>query len=163
MRSLLYVTIIGLVLCSTGEATADQSRTEPERTSAAAAPAHYVALGMRALAHDPTALVLAGKAELLAAGSVRGSVRGALMYGDYFEARIPITVEAALIPRTAPFLGAGLAYNTDGLARVDLMITGGFDLRVTRRITLGATVNIIWQRAISDTDKEGMGTVGIVF
>ena len=155
MRVPLYLTIASFVSCLAVEAAAEPYTAEP--------PDLYVALGVRAFAHDPTAIVLAGKLRLFDVGPLSTSVRDALLYGDYFEARISATLEAVPLARTAPFLGLGMAYNTDGLGQVDPMATAGIDVRVTRRVTVSATVNIIWQRTVGDTDKEGMGTLGFAF
>lgn len=157
MRVPVYLTIVCMLSCVAGDAAAEELES----------PDHYAALGVRAFAHDPTAVVIAGKARLVGLGALSGSVRAALLYGDYFEARLPVTVEGALPLGTwlsvSPFAGVGAAYNTDRVGALDPMVSAGVDVRLPRRVVLSATVNVIWQRTIGDTDKEGMGAIGFAF
>ena len=155
MRTPWYLTIAVLLSCFAPDVAADPYTRKP--------PAFHVGLGVRALAHDPTAVVLAGKVKLLDMGRLSTSLRAALLVGDYVEGRAPITVEGVLLPRVVPFLGIGLAYNTDHLGVVDPMVSGGLDVWLARRVVANATINIVWQRDIGDTDKEGMGSIGFVF
>jgi hypothetical protein len=127
------------------------------------APDYFVAAGVRAWAHDPTSLVLAGKAKLVDVSRASVSVRGALLFGPYKEARLPLTVEMAILPRISPFAGGGVAYGTDGLGAFDPMLTGGVNLRIIRHVAIDVTINYIFQLDANDDDKEIMGSLAFVF
>jgi len=70
--------------------------------------------------------------------------------------QIPLTLD--LFPRAlvSPYLGAGLATNTDTTHTTDAMLTGGIDLNLLPHLTLGLNVNYIFQPALNDTDWEAM-------
>lgn len=121
--------------------------------------------GMRGGAGDPDAIVIEAKVKLADLGAFTLSTRPALLLGETAnEWRLPVTFELHPYgPGVSFFGGGGLAYGTDGLGNVDAMLSGGVDIRSHKRwiVTLG--VNVIWQRAVADTDKEFMATMGYGF
>lgn len=130
----------------------------PDQTST-----HHVAVGIRTYAHDPTALLLTGKLELVDLGTPGLSVRPALLFGQYLEARASLTVELRFIADVTPFTGIGAAYGTDNLGTIDPMLTAGLDVPLHERIALNLTVNYIFQVRVEDDDKEIMGSLGVSF
>ena len=157
-RALCSALLALLLLGSAPPAAAD------ELAPAAPAPTvdHYVAIGVRTYAADPTSLALSGKARLLALGPVSASGRAALLLGRYTEVRAPMTVELQPVHRVAPFLGIGVAYNTDQLGALDPMLTGGVDVALHRRVALNVTVHYIRQIEAADDDKELMVSLALV-
>ncbi len=70
--------------------------------------------------------------------------------------QMPLTLD--LFPRSlfSPYLGVGLATNTDNSHTTDAMLTGGIDLNLLRHLSLGMNVNYIIQAAQNDSDWEAM-------
>ena len=70
--------------------------------------------------------------------------------------QMPLTLD--LFPRAlfSPYIGAGLATNTDTSHTTDAMLTGGMDLNLVRHLSLGLNINYIFQPAQNDSDWEAM-------
>jgi hypothetical protein len=84
---------------------------------------------------------------------------------DYsgFEFRLPLTFDLFYNSLVSPYLGGGIATNTDNLGYTDGMLTGGIDINVTKWITVGLNINYIFQTNIDDTDWEALGMVYLRF
>lgn len=84
---------------------------------------------------------------------------------DYngLEFRLPLTFDLFYNSLFSPYLGGGIATNTDNLGYTDGMLTGGLDINVTKWITIGLNVNYIFQTNIDDTDWEALGMVYLRF
>jgi len=84
---------------------------------------------------------------------------------DYngFEFRLPLTFDLFYNSLFSPYLGGGIATNTDNLGYTDGMLTGGLDINVTKWITVGLNINYIFQTNIDDTDWEALGMVYLRF
>ena len=82
---------------------------------------------------------------------------------DGFEFRLPLTFDLFYNSLISPYLGGGIATNTDNLGYTDGMLTGGLDINVTKWITIGLNVNYIFQTNIDDTDWEALGMVYLRF
>ena len=155
-----FVTALALTALSASSVwTAPVHAQEAE----AQTPEHLVSVGVRAGAHDPTALAVGGKLQLIRFGRPSLSLRAALLYGEYFEGRAAVTAELRVVPRVLPFLGAGVAYGTDGLGAIDPMLTGGLDIRLIRRVVLQLSVGLIFQLRAEDDDKEAMAALAFAF
>jgi hypothetical protein len=126
-------------------------------------PAYYVGAGVRTGFGDPTSAVLNAKVQVTQFDNVGVSVRPELMLGDITEFRLPVTVETEAYRGVYPFVGAGIAVNTDGLNRTDPMVTGGVDAAVARNLLLKLELNVIFQTAVSDTDLEFVSTLNYRF
>ncbi len=146
----LSLSLVGGILLTSGTALAEL-------------PAYYVGAGVRTGFGDPTSAVINAKVQLTRFDDVGVSVRPELILGDVTEFRLPVTVEAQITNGIYPFVGAGIAVNTDGLNRTDPMITGGADFALTRDITLKTELNLIFQTGISDTDLEFVSTLNYTF
>ena len=77
--------------------------------------------------------------------------------------QMPLTLD--LFPRAlfSPYVGAGLATNTDTTHATDAMLTGGVDLNLLPHLTLGLNLNYIFQTALNDTDWEAMALLYLRF
>jgi hypothetical protein len=77
--------------------------------------------------------------------------------------QMPVTLD--LFPRSivSPYLGGGIATNTDTTHATDGMLTGGVDFNLVPHVTLGLNVNYIFQTAINDTDWEAMALLYLRF
>ncbi len=150
MRILSLALLSGGLLLSGGAALAEL-------------PAYYVGAGVRTGFGDPTSAVLNAKVQITQFDNVGFSVRPELMLGNVTEFRLPITVETEVYRGVYPFVGAGIAVNTDGLNRTDPMVTGGVDAAVARDLLLKLELNVIFQTAISDTDLEFVSTLNYRF
>lgn len=149
MKQLLVLLGFGLALAPTGVALADP-------------PAYYVGAGVRSGFNDDFAGVINSKAELLELGEELSlSARPAVIIGDDFELRLPLSIEGEIYESVYPYAGVGIAFNQDGSSEVDPMITGGVDFAVAERVYVGATGNAIFRN--NDTDFELIGTVNYAF
>lgn len=115
-------------------------------------PAYYVGVGIRTGFNDDTAAVLDTKAKLTDLGDLTLSTRPALLLGNDVEFRLPFSVEGTAARNVYPYGGAGIAYNVDGLSRVDPMLTGGLDIGVARQLVVGLEFNFIFRKADTDTE-----------
>jgi hypothetical protein len=82
---------------------------------------------------------------------------------DGFEFRLPLTFDLFYNSLFSPYVGGGIATNTDNLGYTDGMLTGGLDINVTKWITVGLNINYIFQTNIDDTDWEALGMVYLRF
>jgi hypothetical protein len=85
---------------------------------------------------------------------------------DFFnnnEFRVPVTFDLFHSALISPYIGGGIATNTDGLGYTDGMFTGGLDINVTKYLTVGLNVNYIYQNNIDDTDWEALGMIYLRF
>jgi hypothetical protein len=73
--------------------------------------------------------------------------------------QMPLTLDLFRRSLVSPYVGAGIATNTDSTGDIDPMITGGLDINLSRHLTLGLNVNYIIQSQISDTDWAAMTLV----
>lgn len=148
MKQLWALLGFSLVLVPAGAALADP-------------PAYYVGAGVRGGFNDDFAGVISSKAEFLELGEMSLSARPAIIIGDDFELRLPLSVEGEVYDGIYPYAGAGIAYNQDGNSDIDPMITGGVDFAVAERLYVGATANAIFRTG--DTDFELIGTLNYAF
>jgi len=150
MRVLSLSVVGGILLTTGGTALADM-------------PAYYVGAGVRTGFGDPTSAVIDAKIQLTRFDSVGLSVRPELFVGSLTEFRLPVTVETKLADGVYPFVGAGIAVNTDGLNKTDPMITSGVDLTLINHVVLKTEFNLIFQTAINDSDLEFISTLNYSF
>jgi hypothetical protein len=79
------------------------------------------------------------------------------------EFRLPLTMDLLHGFLFSPYIGGGIATNTDGLGYTDGMFTGGLDVNITKYLTIGLNVNYIYQANIDDTDWEALGMLYLRF
>jgi hypothetical protein len=79
------------------------------------------------------------------------------------EFRLPLTFDLFHSSFVSPYIGGGIATNTDGLGYTDGMFTGGLDLNLTKYLTIGLNLNYIYQNNIDDTDWEALGMLYLRF
>ena len=77
--------------------------------------------------------------------------------------RLPLTVDFNRRGFVSPYLGGGIATNTDNTGATNGMLTGGLDLNIHENVTLGLNVNYIFQTDINDTDCEAMTLLYLKF
>jgi hypothetical protein len=122
---------------------------------------NYVGVGVRGGFGDDTDAIVNAKFKITDFGGVSLSGRPAVFLGDYTEFRLSLTGEREIAPGWAPFLGGGLATNTDKSGEVNPMLTAGLDVQVSDRFVLQVGGNLIFQS--NDTDKELTATVNYLF
>ncbi len=153
MRSLVLALAVSTV--SIASLAPSAARAEP--------PVHYLGVGARGGLNDSAAAVINAKLKITEQDNPSVSIRPAVLLGDEIEVRLPLTVETSLSEQIFPFLGAGVAYNTDGLNAVDPMVTGGTDVRLLDNLILELEGNLIFQVDADDLDAEFIGTVNYEF
>jgi len=125
-----------------------------------------IGTGLRAFAGDRTSPVVTGRLGYAFGEGFGVSLRPTYIFlnrdlqgVDNSDGAFQMPLTLDLFPRSilSPYLGAGLATNTDTTHATDAMLTGGMDLNLLPHLTLGLNVNYIFQSAISDTDWEAMG------
>ena len=113
---------------------------------------HYIGVGMRGGLNDTQVFVLDSKFEVLQLEDSSLAVRPALLFGDYFEARIPVTYALPLGDELAVFGGGGFAYNCDDTGHFDPMLTAGVDVKITDQLTLNVEGSYIFQPHDQDAE-----------
>lgn len=79
------------------------------------------------------------------------------------EFQMPLTVDLFRKALVSPYLGGGIATNTDSTGATNPMLTGGVDINITRNIVLGFNLNYIYQNDVGDTDWQGMSLLYLRF
>lgn len=77
--------------------------------------------------------------------------------------RLPLTVDFNRRGFVSPYVGGGIATNTDSSGQTNAMVTGGLDLNVHENVVLGLNVNYIFQTDVNDTDWEAMTMLYLKF
>ena len=121
---------------------------------------NYVGIGVRAGLNDETAAVIDTKFQVIPLEENSLSVRPALLIGDEFESRLPISFDLSLDSQFLIFGGGGFAYNFDG-GDFDPMFTGGIDMALSERLILNVEGNYILKS--NDTDAEVAASVNWLF
>lgn len=75
--------------------------------------------------------------------------------------QMPLTVDLVPDTRISPFLGLGVATNTDSTNSTKPMATIGLDINITRNITLAAAINVIYQR--EDEDSRDVEALSVIY
>jgi hypothetical protein len=151
IRSGFHATIITLyITCTIGG------------TPVLAKPAdNYLGVGVRGGLKDDTVGVINAKFKIIDLGGVSFSGRPAVFLGDYTELRLALTGEKEIMPGWSPFVGGGLATNTDRSGETNFMLTAGLDFKINERLVLQGTGNYIFQS--NDTDAELAVTLNYSF
>ncbi|ESA34401.1 nucleoside-specific channel-forming tsx [Leptolyngbya sp. Heron Island J] len=121
---------------------------------------NYIGVGVRAGLNDDTAAVIDSKLEVVSFEQGSVSVRPALLVGDDFESRLPVSFDLPLEEQFLVFGGGGFAYNFDS-SDFDPMITGGLDMALSDRLILNVEGNLIFKS--NDTDAEVAASVNWLF
>ncbi|MFG6099453.1 hypothetical protein SPB21_29690 [Leptothoe sp. ISB3NOV94-8A] len=121
---------------------------------------NYVGVGVRTGLNDDTAAVLDSKLEVIPFEQGSLSVRPAILIGEDFEGRLPVSFDLALDEQFLVFGGGGFAYNFDD-SDLDPMITGGVDMAVSERLILNVEGNLIFKS--NDTDAEVAASINWLF
>ncbi len=122
---------------------------------------NYIGVGIRGGLGDDTDAIINAKFKITDFGGVSLSGRPAIFLGDYTEFRFFLTGEREIAPGWSPFLGGGVATNTDRSGEINPTLTAGLDIQVSERFVLQVGGNIIFQS--NDTDKELTATVNYLF
>lgn len=130
--------------------------------SALADPADYfLGAGARAGFNDETAAVINAKVKVADFGEISLSGRPAIFLGSETEFRLALTGEGEIAPNCSPFVGGGLAVNTDGSGNVDPMLSAGVDFQLAKQVVMQVGGNFIFEA--NDTDTELIATVNYAF
>jgi len=124
-----------------------------------------IGTGIRAFAGDRTSPVVTGRLGYAFGEGFGVSLRPTYIFlnrdlqgVDNSDGAFQMPLTLDLFPRAlfSPYIGVGLATNTDTTHATDAMLTGGMDLNLVRHLALGFNVNYIFQSALNDTDWEAM-------
>jgi Outer membrane protein beta-barrel domain len=114
---------------------------------------------------EPTSGVVTGRIAYKLGKDFSVSLRPSYIFGNRDlagkdnnegEFQMPLTMDFFRKALVSPYLGGGIATNTDSTSSTNPMLTGGVDINITRNIVLGFNVNYIFQTDIDDTDWQGM-------
>lgn len=123
--------------------------------------ANHIGGGIRAGFRDDTAFILNGKVKLTDLGDVSLSGRPTVLFGDEVELRLAITGEGELAPNLSPFIGGGIAVNTDGTGDSDPLLAFGAEYQIDRQLVIQVGGNILFKS--NDTDTEFTVTANYAF
>lgn len=121
---------------------------------------------------EPTSGVVTGRIAYKLGRDFAISLRPTYIFGnrdlqgrdnDEGEFQMPLTVDFFRRALVSPYLGGGIATNTDSTGTTNPMLTGGVDINITRNIVLGFNLNYIVQTDIDDTDWQGMSLLYLRF
>jgi hypothetical protein len=121
---------------------------------------------------EPTNGVLTGRIGYKLGPDLSLSLRPSYIFGNRDlqgnnnnegEFQMPLTIDLFRKSLVSPYLGGGIATNTDSTGATNPMLTGGVDINITRNIVLGFNVNYIYQTDIDDTDWQGMSLLYLRF
>lgn len=121
---------------------------------------------------EPTSGVVTGRIAYKLGRDFSISLRPSYIFGnrdlqgndnDEGEFQMPLTVDLFRKALVSPYLGGGIATNTDSTGSTNPMLTGGVDINITRNIVLGFNLNYIFQTDIDDTDWQGMSLLYLRF
>ncbi|MEB3332473.1 MAG: hypothetical protein VKI83_08285 [Synechococcaceae cyanobacterium] len=114
---------------------------------------------------DTTNGMVSGRLGHELSSSVALSLRPALILGNadlrgrrnnQSEFQLPLTVD--LFPRAvlSPYIGGGIVNNANSSGRNEGMLSAGLDLNLSRHLTVGVTLNRIFQDRSNDNAWEGL-------
>jgi hypothetical protein len=121
---------------------------------------------------EPTSGVLTGRIAYKLGSDFSLSLRPSYIFGNRDlegrnnsegEFQMPLTIDIFRKALVSPYLGAGIATNTDSTGATNPMLSGGVDINITRNIVLGLNVNYIYQNDIGDTDWQTMSLLYLRF
>jgi hypothetical protein len=121
---------------------------------------------------EPTSGVVTGRVAYKLGEDFSVSLRPSYIFGnrdlqgnnnDEGEFQMPLTFDFFRKALVSPYLGGGIATNTDSTGATNPMLTGGVDINITNNIVLGLNVNYIFQTDIDDTDWQGMSLLYLRF
>jgi hypothetical protein len=121
----------------------------------------YIGVGLRGGFNDETAAVIHAKLKVADFGEISLSSRPAVFLGNESEFRWALTGEGEIAPHLSPFLGGGLAINTDSSGAVDPMVSAGLDIQVAEHLVIEVGGNLIFEA--NDTDTELTTSVNYTF
>jgi hypothetical protein len=121
---------------------------------------------------EPTSGVLTGRVAYKIGENFSVSLRPSYIFGNRDlqgrdnnegEFQMPLTFDLFRKATVSPYLGAGIATNTDSTGATNPMLTGGLDINITRNLVLGLNLNYIFQTDIGDTDWQAMSLLYLRF
>lgn len=122
---------------------------------------NYFGIGARMPLQDPLSLIINAKFKIVDFGGVSFSGRPAIFLGEYTESRFSLTGEMQTGSNWAPFLGAGLATNTDRSGETNSMVSAGVDIGISEKLVFSVGGNWIFQA--DDNDREVNVTLNYLF
>lgn len=114
---------------------------------------------------EPTSGVVTGRVAYKLGENYSISLRPTYIFGNRDlegrdnnegEFQMPLTFDLFRKSLISPYLGAGIATNTDSTGATNPMLSGGLDINITPNLVLGLNLNYIFQTDIDDTDWQGM-------
>lgn len=121
---------------------------------------------------EPTSGVVTGRVAYKLGEDFAISLRPSYIFGnrdlegrdnDEGEFQMPLTIDLFRKALVSPYLGGGIATNTDSTGATNPMLTGGLDINITPNLVLGLNVNYIFQTDIDDTDWQAMSLLYLRF
>ncbi len=129
--------------------------------------------GARIGVGEPTYALLFGRLGVQLATDVAISLRPVYVFGnsDQFgksnsqgSFQMPLTIDLAPRSPVSPYLGFGVATNTDSNGGVDPMLSGGVDIKLVERLYLTVGLNYIFQSGDQDNrDLEALSALYFKF
>ena len=118
---------------------------------------------------EPTDAMIYGRLGVPLTPDIAVSVRPAYIFGNADQVgksnnqgafQAPITLDLATRSWISPYIGFGIATNTDSNGNTDPMISGGVDIKLLDRLYLALGVNYIFESSDPDNrDIEGLSVL----
>jgi opacity protein-like surface antigen len=75
--------------------------------------------------------------------------------------QMPLTLDFAPDQSFSPFIGAGIATNTDSNGKTEPLFTAGVDIRITSNLSFAASINVVYQS--SDEDNRDVEALTVLY
>jgi hypothetical protein len=128
--------------------------------------------GARIGAGEPTYPMVYGRLGRLVDDNVALSLRPRYIFGNVDRQgrsnsegafQMPFTLDFAPGSLLSPYLGGGIATNTDSTGKTNGMISGGIDLSINNHITIDLGVNYIFQQDSADSNNRDIEFTSVLY
>jgi opacity protein-like surface antigen len=128
--------------------------------------------GARIGAGEPTYPMVYGRLGRLVDENVALSVRPRYIFGNVDRQgrsnsegafQMPFTLDFAPGSLFSPYLGGGIATNTDSTGKTNGMISGGVDLSINNHITIDLGANYIFQQDSTDSNNRDIEFTSVLY
>lgn len=168
--------LIGLALSGITPGWAQPATTAAQQPAAQAAPNPWIVGiggGARIGIGEPTDGLVYGRLGHRLNQSLSLSLRPAYVFGNSDAKgrpnhegafQVPLTLDVQPDHWISPYIGAGIATNTDSSGSVDPMLSAGVDVRLAKHVNLVVGLNVVLQAADNNRrDLEGLSALVVRF
>ncbi len=152
--------------------TPDAASPEPEKSVQQNPWIIGIGGGPRIGIGEPTYPVIYGRLGRIIDKNIAISLRPRYIFGNYDEQgqsnnegafQMPLTVDLKPTSWLSPYLGFGIATNTDSTGKVDAMMSLGADISLSRNIAIDLGLNYIFQSSNVDANNRDLELDAMIY